>query len=88
MISLNAADAEIMRADPATPTTSACPQCDPSARVLPGVSLPHACSCGNVWQPLQVMTRAATCIAAESDGQADRILAAFIAPLENLAREM
>lgn len=81
MISMTSADVEAARADQSAPRTATCPLCDVAVKVQSGVSLPHLCACGNVWQPAQVFSRAHTCIVSDSDGAADRIMAGFIAPL-------
>ncbi len=52
-----------MRDNPQAASTEACPMCDESVSVGRGISMAHVCrGCGNVWQPLQILTAAKTCI--------------------------
>lgn len=81
MISMTKDDAAALQLELTTPRTATCPKCDGTAKVQQGVSVPHVCACGNVWQPNQLFGQSPTCISCAENGAADRIMAGFIVPL-------
>jgi len=77
-VNITEEQAQEMRDDPNyKDRTQSCPLCDPSVHVEPGISVLHVCQCGNVWQPMQVLSAHPTCIIPNGAVSPDKLLEAF-----------
>jgi len=77
-VNITEEQAQEMRDDPNyKDRTQSCPLCDPSVHVEPGISVLHVCQCGNVWQPMQVLSANPTCIIPNGAVSPDKLLEAF-----------